>query len=165
MDATETILNFKTFLDASYASWLSSAQVALARENGFIDEAFGDWTQSNWELLVERALCAPGQYLDIYGSGSDYEMQLHSRVFFREALPTHEICCELLAGASTIDVISEREIQLFAHRLDRLVTRNGKWYSDEPPFDHVLLESGESQYMLPVKSVRFLLREIGMCGE
>ena len=161
MDVTETILNFKAFLVAGYANWLRSAQAAVARNNGFIDEAFCDWAQANWELLVERALCGTGQYLDIYASGSDYEMQLHSRVFFREAKPTHAIRCELMAGASAIDLLSDREIQPSTCSFDRFVARNGTWYEDEPPFDYVMLDSDDTQHVLPVSSVRFVLQEHG----
>jgi len=161
MDVTETILNFQAFLGAGYDNWHKSAQAGLARDNGFVDEAFCDWCQANWELLVERAICRPGQYLEVYASGSDYELQLHSRVFFHEATPTHEIRCELMAGTSGLDALSASEIEPFACSFDRFVTRDGTWFVDEPPFDHVLLENGDNQHMLPVSSVRFVLQEIG----
>ena len=159
MDVTTLILNFQEFLNAGYANWHKSARTALTNDNGFLDESLQDWAQANWELLVERPLCEPGQYLEIYSSGSDYEMQLHARVFFHEARPTHEIRCELVAGASNVDLLTTREIEPLECSFDRFVATDGTWFSDQPPFDKVLLVNGECQHMLPVSSVRFLLQE------
>ena len=84
-------MNFRQVLLAGYPAWERSATHALQADRGFLDEAFDDWAQANWELLVERPLCAVSEFLTIYGSGSDYERLRYSRVFFHDAVPTHAI--------------------------------------------------------------------------
>lgn len=160
MDVTETVLNFRAFLNAGYDAWLRSAQVTLTRDRGFLDESFYDWAQANWELLVERSICPTDEYLNIYGAGSDYEMQLHSRVFFRDAKPTHEIACESADDITVIDLLSGKEFNPTSCSFDRFVTRKDSWYQDEPQFDCVLLDSGSSQFMATATAVKFVLQPI-----
>ena len=93
MNVNETINNYREFINNGYSNWLNSAQTSLQEHGEFLDENFCDWAQANWELLVERTICKSGQFLEIYGSGSDYEAGLHARVFFRDKLPTHRIRC------------------------------------------------------------------------
>ena len=159
MDATETLLNFRRFLDAGYPSWRRSTEVSLVHDRGYLEEAFYDWAQANWELLVERALCATGEFLEIYASGSDYEAQLYSRVFFHTASPTHEIGCESLKG-TVVDLLSGREFNPNACQFDRLVARKDSWFEDEPPFDHVLLLCSGTQHLVPISDVAFTKRPI-----
>lgn len=160
MDVNDAVLNFQAFLNAGYTAWHRSALVCLEKDRGFLDEAFFDWAQANWELIVERALCKTGEYLEIYAAGSDYETQIYSRVFFHHAKPTHEVFCESAAGTVVIDILSEREFRPDACSFDRFVSTKDTWYEDEPPFDHVLLEDGDTQYLAPVSFLKFRVRPI-----
>lgn len=160
MDVTHAVLNFRDHLNAGYASWLGSAQACLERDRGFLDEAFYDWAQANWELLVERPLCATGEFLEIYGAGSDYEAELYSRVFFHGAKPTHEIFCEAAHGDAVVDVLSGRSFNPSLCSFDRFVAKVDTWYDDEPPFDYVLLSVGTTEHMAPVTAIRFALRAV-----
>ena len=109
-------------------------------------------------------MCGTGKFLDIYAAGSDYEMQLYSRVFFHHATPTHEVFCKAGPETTVVDVLSEREIQPETCIFDRLVSRKDAWYDDEPPFDHVLLEAGDVHYLCPVASVKFDMRRMRNSG-
>ena len=160
MDAHDAVLNFRDFLLGGYAAWRRSASVALEFERGFLDEAFYDWAQSNWELLVERPLCRSAEYLEIYGPGSDYEAKLHSRVFFHDAVPTHAICCVAATDRPTIDVLSGLTIDPTLCAFDRLVARVAGWHDDSPPFDHVLLRFRDTDAMVPMAVIRFELRSV-----
>ena len=157
MDVTETILNFRDLLNAGYPSWRRSAEVSLIHDRGYLDEAFYDWAQANWELLVERSLCTTGEFLEIYAAGSDYETQIYSRVFFHNATPTHEIGCESPRRV-VVDLLSGNEFDPGACRFDRLVARKDSWFEDEPPFDQVLLLDGSTQYMASIVEVAFTKR-------
>lgn len=79
MQAHDLVMNFRQVLLDGYPAWERAATVALNADRGFLDEAFDDWAQANWELLVERPLCGVGEFLEIYSSGSDYEQQFFSR--------------------------------------------------------------------------------------
>lgn len=157
MDVTETILNFRIFLNAGYPSWRRSAEISLVHDRGYLDEAFYDWAQANWELLVERPLCKTGEFLKVYAAGSDYEAQLYSRVFFHNATPTHEIGCES-SRRVVVDLLSGNDFDPGACQFDRLVARKDSWFEDEPPFDHVLLVDGSTQYMASIVEVAFTKR-------
>jgi hypothetical protein len=158
MDANDAVMNFRAFLSSGYECWLRSAQAALKLDRGFIAESFDDWAQANWELLVERPLCVTGEYLDIYGSGSDYEAAAYSRVFFHEGLPTHEIICEAVNGKPVQDLLSNESTIPAQCRFERFVSRFNGWFDDKPPFDHVLLLKDNKQHLVPLGSVKFVLQ-------
>ena len=161
MDAHEAVTNFRDFLATGHAAWIRAEKVALEADRGFLDEAFGDWAQANWELLVERPLLGSAQYLEIYGSGSDYEAQLYSRVFFHDAKFTHKIICVPARDQPTKDLLSRDPVDFTKWEFDRLVAHVGDWYDDVPPFDHVLLHRAPADTALvPIAAVQFLLLEI-----
>lgn len=119
---------------------------------------FDDWAQANWELLVERVVCAPNESLVIYGSGSDYEAAAHSRVFFQKAQATHEIVCN---SSRAIDWISEKEIDLSKFEFEDFVSVSGEWFDVSPPFDHIhltekLAVGGDyAQVVIPRNQIKF----------
>ncbi|MBR8843418.1 MULTISPECIES: hypothetical protein [Pseudoalteromonas] len=128
------------------------AKEAENRPNDFaatFEDYFHDWAQSNWELLVERVVCNPNESLAIYGTGSDYETDKHSRVFFHNAVPTHEIVC--VAKIQAIDWISGKVVDLSKFEFDGFVSTSGEWFDVSAPFDHVLLsEKGVTSNYLQV---------------
>jgi hypothetical protein len=134
--------NFRAFLCAAYPQWKAVAAQVLATETGTdLDDAFCDWAQANWELLVERPLCEAPNLLNIYSAGSDYEDAAHSRVFFHAELPTHDIVC-VMKGQTVIDHLTGSPVDLSGFLFDKFVARVDTWYEDVPPFDHVLLYRG-----------------------
>ena len=161
MTPTEALLNFRIFLSDAYPRWLAAASVAGEIDDVALEAMFDDWAQANWELLVERTLCKPGQFLELYGSGSDYEEAQYSRVFFRDASPTHDVLCEPASAAPT-DQLSGFAVELTGAVFDRVVARSGSWYANLPPFDHVLLQRGEQTLLVRVDEVSFALRERGL---
>ena len=146
-------MNFREILIAGYTSWKRAADHALDADRGFLDEAFDDWAQANWELLVERPLCNVAEFLEIYGSGSDYETQRYSRVFFHDAIPTHAIVVR--AAVPVLDILSNTAIDVSEWAFDRLVARVGDWFENRPPFDHVLVERGPTAALIALSTVRF----------
>jgi|GEM_PF-607870 hypothetical protein len=155
VDVNQTLSNFRDMLNAGYPSWRRSAEAQVTTERRPLDEIFSDWTQAIWELLVERTLCPPGEFLQLYDSGSDYEEAGYSRVFFHDAGPTHELVCESAAG-TVVDVLSGAEFHPDACVFERFVANIGEWFADEPPFDHVLLRSGNTLYMTSIADVVFV---------
>ena len=99
------------------------------------DEYFDDWAQANWELLVERVVCSYNESLIIYGSGSDYEAAAHSRVFFHDFSPTHQLICK---SNCAIDWITKKEVDLSQFDFESFVSKVDGYFDVKPPFDHVL---------------------------
>lgn len=138
-DADKLIREFSTFLSSAYSFWRAGADLVLDADKGYLDESFNDWAQANWELLVERPLLGTRQYLEIYSSGSDYEMSIHSRVFFHEAVATHHVGIAPEQGGELSDVLNDRKVLPTDFRFERFVAMKDGFYDDIPPFDHVLL--------------------------
>jgi hypothetical protein len=158
MTPDDAVRNFRDFLSAGYPQWRVAADLVMARESlPGLGDVFDDWAQANWELPVERTLCGVGEFLGIYGDGSDYEAAAHSRVFFHDELPTHELVCDA-TGESVVDQISGAPVTLEGCSFDRLVANVGTWFADVPPFDHVLLYRGEDPILVRLSEVRFALQ-------
>jgi len=162
MDADIAVRNFQLALVAGYATWRRVADATVIRERVELADAFGDWAQALWELLVERPGLDTGEYLDLYRSGSDYEQERYSRVFFHDALPTHEVFVQTRDESSVVDILSGQEISLSSTKFDGFVARTGQWYDEAPPFDHVLLVDGKehTQRLVAAEHVCFSIRRI-----
>lgn len=138
-DADKVIREFSKFLSDAYSFWRAGAGFVLDADKGYLDESFNDWAQANWELLVERPLLGTQEYLEIYSSGSDYEMDIHSRVFFHDAVATHHVVITSDQGEDLPDTLNDRRIVAADFRFERFVAMADGFYDDIPPFDHVLL--------------------------
>jgi hypothetical protein len=138
-DEDKVIREFSKFLSGAYNFWRAGAGLVLDADKGYLDESFNDWAQANWELLVERPLLGTQEYLEIYSSGSDYEMDIHSRVFFHDAVATHHVAIAPEQGGDLTDVLNGRNIIPTDFRFERFVAMKDDFYEDIPPFDHVLL--------------------------
>ena len=136
----QVIRNFASFLTSSFSYLDSSLRLVQDRAIDYQDENFEDWAQANWELLVERVLLGQQEYLVEYGSGSDYECEIHSRVFFRDSVATHYISVLTENGEYCEDVLNDKDIVMEGYRFDRFVSMKESWYYDTSPFDHVLME-------------------------
>lgn len=131
-----TVRNYQEFLNNAWPF----IEVIKKLDDPNLEYLDEDWFQSNWEIMVEGVLCEPGsEYLEIYGSGADCNGD-SSRVFLPYANPTHRICCRSLTGNQILDVISEKEVDIFNYTWDQFVSWGGKWFAQCPPFDFVLLD-------------------------
>ncbi|WP_096087869.1 hypothetical protein [Agaribacterium haliotis] len=130
------IENFRQHLISGFET-LQQAYDLSGNEVNF-EEFYFDWAQSCWELLVERSVTGVNQSLQVYGSGSDYEMDAHSRVFFRSAKPTHEIVA--FSDDIVIDCIDGDAVDLSKYELNCFVTMHKGWFENRPPYDCVLLD-------------------------
>jgi hypothetical protein len=154
----ETVNAFVTAIAAAWpaVSGLSTELAPQSRE-GFLS----DWLQSMWEMLVEAAVSQNGQvFLEVYGDGADCNPR-SSRVFQPDALPTGAIHCVAVAG-SVLDVLTQTTVDLPDQGcpLDRFVTLDGSgWYTEAPPFDHVLLGSLETEIVVSAADLDFILTE------
>lgn len=146
VDADKVIREFSTFLSDAYSFWRAGAGLVLDADKGYLDESFNDWAQANWELLVERPLLGTQEYIEIYGSGSDYEMDIHSRVFFHDAVATHHVAIAPEQGGYLPDALNDRRIVSANFRFERFVAMKDGFYDDTPPFDHVLLIHAEKGF-------------------
>ena len=142
MDANATISNFRDAILVSFDNWQIAMNALSETDQAVLSESFGDLAQVHWELFVEQILCQPNQFLEIYGSGSDLESAAHSRVFFHDATPTHEIVCR--ARCKQRDFLSGNDIDVNQWHFDRFVSFENNWYAESPPFDHLLLSNGTS---------------------
>jgi hypothetical protein len=162
MDVDAAIRNFRECLVAGYPAWRKAAAAALEQNRGYLDEAFDDWAQSQWELLVERVVLGPEDFLEVYGSGSDYEMQIYSRVFFYEAQPTYDIFVESTRDGCEQDLLSGSGLDPSRLQFDRFVSYRDGHYEDSPPFDYVLLvtRKGNEPHLVRLSGVRFSMRRL-----
>ena len=119
-----------------------------------------DWKQASWENLVESRILEPGSYLAVYGDGSDCN-GASSRVWKPEAPATHEVYCEAMGKGSAVDLLNGGDFDPSSCVLDRFVTWNGSIFSEEPPFDHVLLLRKDGSVLLVAEAaVSFRLRAL-----
>ena len=155
MTPNVALQNFRAFLCAAYPQW----KVVATEAGTDLDDAFCDWAQANWELLVERPLCEAPSLLNLYSAESDYENAAHSRVFFQAGLPTHEIVC-VMNGRAVIDHLTGSPVDLSGFSFDKFVARVGSWLEAVPPFDHVLLNRGDNQLLVEHQEIGFALQRI-----
>ena len=141
------------FIDFLCQTWPSLEQLIAEDEIGsFLD----DWTQANWELLVEGSIVCPNAeapiYLSIYRHGSDSAPN-SSRVFLPEAIANHAIFCIPKTGSTVEELISGEMIspEQPGFQLSHFVAFRDGWYFEEPPFDCVLIE--EQDYETPLHRV------------
>jgi hypothetical protein len=131
------------------------------------DELLSDWTQANWELLVETAfkeiLGERDVFLEPYGEGADCN-DSSSRVWMPGATPTHRVMCHAREAANVRDELTDDTIELATGRVvfDQFATRadNG-WYKVAPPFDCVLGYLDEREVLIPVDRISFALEQLG----
>ena len=164
-----SIENFRQQLNISFSIVESAYQlyVSASHENETVenfDDFYHDWAQSNWELLVERVICSSLESLSVYGSGSDYELATHSRVFFHSLQPTHEVIC--VSQNKAIDSIEGECIDLTLYSFEGFVTMRKGWFHISPPFDHVLLSekgvygSAYRQAVIPLEQIEFTIKNL-----
>lgn len=152
-----TILRFLTFVRDSWETVLD------CEENDQFEFLAQNFLQANWELLVEGAIPIPESALEIYGDGADFGTS-SSRVLFTERLPTHKVLCKPIEGLLAHDHLNDKNIDARLGDLvfDRFVTMHEGWHYERNPFDYVLAYYGDSEVVLKLEDIHFLLSEGGL---
>jgi hypothetical protein len=154
MNTDVVLRSFAAFLTAGWSE--ASALLSLVDQP---DDYLADWTQANWEILVEAVLLPGGTgFLEVYGDGADCN-GASSRVFLPEALPTHRILCAPAQGSPLRDLADGRSVNPSNMTFWGFVHWDGKTYSARPEFNAVLLE-GDEIAILSVEDIEFCLVDI-----
>jgi len=135
-------------------SWLKLQVFATDIEGEYM---LNDWKQFNWELIVECHLNQKEKlYLEPYGEGADYYGD-SSRILQPEAIPTHAIFCQ--SETDVVDKLTGNKISLSEGGLpiECFVAYCDGWYYEKPPFDCVLIITGQQQIVVNLKDVNFTL--------
>ncbi len=148
------------FREALMSSWDRVQQLALTIPGRGAEEFLSDWAQATWEMLVEAAVSSEAPvYLEPYGEGADCN-DIGSRVWHPGVSSTHSIRCVPVDGNTFQDALTGRTLLAPSGGLvlDQFVTltENG-WYRPGPPFDYVLALQDNTELVLPLDRVKFLL--------
>ncbi len=132
-------------LDYLVQKFLSVAQLCwgdlVELSDGEVDELMvSNWMQTQWELLVEQPLNTRGHECNllVYGGGADTDT---SRVFPRDPVETHAICCRPRNGNFLADCVEARELEFpeDGWAVDEFLSVQGASFQAGPPFNAVKL--------------------------
>ena len=156
MEINKEIRAFASFLNTS---WDIVVPLLSGREYTSDESSIGGWLQANWEILVEKKILKQNEYLEIYSDGADYN-GASSRMNDIEALPTHNLTVFLHDKAVDIlnneIVINKEELEF-----DRLVGFQDGFYTNQPPFNYVLLiDNSGIERVLSLDKITFKLQRI-----
>lgn len=160
MDKTqETVLGFRDFLIKAWPIFLQQLNyLPLGEQEYLID----DWLQANWELLVERILCQPKQFLLAYNNGGDAN-GASDRIIFPQYKATHQVVCLPKKGCYFENAFDGQFHLAAICSWEKFVSlsKNGNCYQDKPPFDFVLLRTESDQLIItPLTKVEFRMKRI-----
>jgi len=147
---TGTMIEFSQFLNRN---WELLSHIDKYDTSGSL---LVDWMQANWEILVEGRIGFPHVFLEPYGDGADCNGE-SSRVFEPTKKPTH--CVKLKPNKDMFfDLLNKQEVSGSVLVFDRFVsmTTDG-WYQETPPFDKILVEHQNTQFVVDVLKVDFFL--------
>ena len=131
----ETVLKFRDFLSVSLP-------IVEPCFRGNMDDLFGDWLQSNWEIIVESKM---GKYILHYGDGADCN-GLSNRVWQAEIVPTHRVACKDLKTG-------------IIYGFHEFVHWNGSSCSYDTPLNYILC-SYDPFTVIEIVNIEFVLAEI-----
>lgn len=162
MSESSLDLALRTFREVLLCGWAGLGDLA-EHKRAEPDQFRADWAQVNWEAIVEAAVSDGGVFLEPYGDGADCN-SVGSRVWMPGVKSTHAVICHPSVGLSVRDRLTAEEVPFPEEGLllDRFacVTSEG-WWSEHPPFDHVLTlsrEKGEALFRLT--EVKFAVRRV-----
>lgn len=140
--------------------WEHLEQLIVGDRTGSLKD---DWLQTNWELIVENGASSDEVvYLQVYGDGADVHSP-SSRVTLPSKLPTHHVCCLSKSGGPIKDYLNKELFTLpdKGLPLERLVSMGDDgWYYEKPPFDKVLILSGEIEQVFDLSELTFVVELI-----
>ena len=132
--------------------------ISMDFDNVEREEYFNDWLQANWELIVEKAICKPGEYLQPYGEGADCN-GASSRICFPKAKPTHFLRCANRLG-EVRDLLSGRIVDVSKLDFHSFQNCAENTYSLKLPLNAVLFEGDTGSYLTSLKEVAFELNKL-----
>jgi len=128
------LLNFyRLYLDAN----IDNVRLLIEENRGADTNYIYNWLQASWELLVERMILQPKNYLEVYGEGADLYGS-SSRISFSDSLPTHRIRCKSKHSPTVKDLLSGEYINPNDLFFEELVGFSDGYYNIQPPFNFVL---------------------------
>lgn len=149
----------KRFSNLLVSSWEDLSVLSRGDHSGSFIQ---DWTQANWELIVERMIDQENLVLEPYADGSDCN-GASSRILYPDRVPTHKIICKSKNNQPLYDILNQCNVNtsLDEFVFDRLVSM-GKdgWYYELPPFDKVLAEYAGEIAVLDFNYIDFQLQHI-----
>lgn len=95
----------------------------------------------------------------MYGDGAEVHAP-SSRVTLPDAQETHRVVCVPREGGFENLLDPGAAVPARMLELDRFVALDGTWFSEAPPFDHVLAFVGEEPIVVAVEVVRFVLEAV-----
>lgn len=124
------------------------------------DSSFSDWLQANWELIVESSLLVNSKYntLEVYGDGADAN-GASSRILYPSLLPNKKIIC-IPKNIGIIDYLNKKEITDEILEFDRFVSIKEGWYYEELPFDMILTNYCNKEFVVNYHDVEFKLIDV-----
>lgn len=128
----------RLFVDFLNSSWDIVSQLLSNRYDTSDENSIDDWLQANWELLVERKVLKVNEYLEIYGSGADYNGS-SSRIIDPEALANFRVDIKTKKGHETFDLLNNEQVELQNMTFENFVGFKNGFYIQEPPFKYALI--------------------------
>jgi hypothetical protein len=139
MSPDDALSRFRRFLTDCWPVMLE-----FANEAGWDDDPYflDRWQQANWEILVERRILGPGEYLRPYGYGGDNPDLRHTE---QNSQPSHKLVCfdRLEAAAAG------------AHDFCCFETVRDGRYTIDTPFDFISMRNQKTRKIksLPIAQV------------
>lgn len=129
---------------------------------------WNDWTQANWEALVEATLPRTSNVrLRVYGDGAMCH-GYRSRIILPRLAETHLVACRPRGDLRPLDLLSGT-IVVHPNALlvfDRFVAIDGDRVTEAPPFDCVRVNTpDDGSIVLPIDGVTFHLIERSRLGD
>lgn len=159
MTINNEIKNFSNFLNNSFEQIYGISQkIELERRNIVLaDKIENGFLQFAWEMIVESVLCTGQDSLVPYGDGADFYGR-SSRVTYPDKLATH---CIKVHTNNAKDLLLNKISAEKSLDFIKLVTYNGEYYSQKPPFDFVLCDDSDGNRMVySLSEVNLVLEEI-----
>ena len=153
VDLNQIIRMFSMFLNNSW-----NIVIPLLRNRSYTtdESSINDWIQSNWEILVERKILEINNYLEVYGSGADFNEE-SSRITDIKALPTYFISVFVEEAE---DILNKEQIKNKEYNFEKLVGCKDCCYIDAPPFDFVFIEDEEKERVFSLNKVELKVKKV-----
>ena len=137
----KTIKSFATFLNIS---WKYVEPLLKDRNYTSNEDSLADWIQANWEILIERKILPWGNYLEVYGSGADFN-GTSSRITDIDSLPTHTVYVNNLKKIKDFVNNEIMETSSFEFKFEEFVSIQNDFYAFVPPFKFVMVSDRDNK--------------------
>ncbi len=155
MNVTTSIIKYLNYINDNWHRVEDSINLYSIPEDMLIHDAFDNWLQFNWEIMVELAICDSGTFLVPYGGGADI-LSDSERVTHPYAKEVYEIICKPIQD-KVYDAFTNEELFLKNYRFHRFVKRDIDTFTDYPPYNCIVLENLfiDEYCYITVKDIQF----------